>query len=245
MELVVSNVSNTSFVTPHFIEELGCEGLTLHEVARSLGIEFKHAKECLEKNLEDYTAVEVSTQQAIQEVTGHSYARTIKSYVLSTEDAKFFVSGYNNEIGKSYRKFLIQCEKALLQTRQPVKPPTQLELAKQVVQLLEMQEHQVKVLTTSQRNNANLTHENKKLKLAMNGFADIMSINQYVTALQLTTRRNTNSLVARLKKMGLRTTQKMIAGCQWPTTFFGINDLEANKQMIIDFCEYGNKTGNN
>lgn len=44
-----------------------------------------------------------------------------------------------------------------------------LELAKHVVMLLEMQEHQIKALETSQRNNASLTLEVKKLRLALQG----------------------------------------------------------------------------
>lgn len=107
------SLQQSSFVQPHFIEALGEEGLTLHEVAQSLDIEFKEAKRVLEKNLSDYTAVEFSTQQEIQEVTGHSYNRTVNSYYLTIEDAKFFVAGYNNETGKAYRRYLIDCERQM------------------------------------------------------------------------------------------------------------------------------------
>jgi phage anti-repressor protein len=113
-----------NFIAPHYITELGEEGLTLHEIAQSLGIQLKHAKEALEKNLNDYSAVEISTQQEIREVTGHSYNRKVNSYVLTTEDAKFFVAGYNNDIGKSYRRYLIQCEKAVHKLAQRVRELT-------------------------------------------------------------------------------------------------------------------------
>lgn len=118
-------LTHSNFVSPHYIEELGEEGLTLHEIAQSLGIEFKEAKRVLEKNLSDYSAVEISTQQEIQEVTGFTYSRKVNSYVLNTEDAKFFVAGYNNDIGKAYRRYLIQCEKAvqkLAKVRQELTP---------------------------------------------------------------------------------------------------------------------------
>jgi hypothetical protein len=108
-------VPQSTFVTPHYIQELGEEGLTLHEVAKSLGIEVKHAKVAYELSSEDYSGVEVSTHQTIQEVTGFSYVREVKSYALSTDDAKFFVASYRNEVGKAYLRFLIQCEKAVLQ----------------------------------------------------------------------------------------------------------------------------------
>jgi hypothetical protein len=64
-------MTQSKFIAPHYITELGEEGLTLHEIAQSLGIQFKHAKEALEKNLSDYSTVEISTQQEIREVTGH------------------------------------------------------------------------------------------------------------------------------------------------------------------------------
>jgi phage anti-repressor protein len=104
----------SSFVAPHFIPELGEEGLTLHEVAQSLEIEFKEAKRVLEKNINDYSTVEIST------VVNRGFAgqQEVTSYALNTEDAKFFVAGYNNGVGKSYRRFLIQCEKAVMQIAQ-------------------------------------------------------------------------------------------------------------------------------
>lgn len=117
-------LAHSNFIAPHYIEELGEEGLTLHEIAQSLGIQFKHAKEALEKNLSDYNAVEISTQQEIQEVTGFTYARKVNSYALTTEDAKFFVAGYNNAIGKAYRRYLIQCEKAVHRLAQQVREMT-------------------------------------------------------------------------------------------------------------------------
>lgn len=99
---------NGSFVAPHYISELGEEGLTLHEIAQSLGIEFKEAKRVLEKNINDYMTVEISTVVN----RGFMGQQETSSYALTTEDAKFFVAGYNNDIGKSYRRYLIRYEKA-------------------------------------------------------------------------------------------------------------------------------------
>ena len=86
----------SQFVSPSPRSELNGElGLDLHEIARSLGIPFGHAKTKLEKDLEDYpTGVKILIQQLIHEVTGHSYTKEVESYVLSVEDAKFFVAGY-------------------------------------------------------------------------------------------------------------------------------------------------------
>lgn len=113
-------LTHSNFVAPHYIEELGEEGLTLHEIAQSLQIEFKHAKEALEKNLNDYSTVEISALVN----RGFMGPQEVKSYALTTEDAKFFVAGYNNAIGKAYRRYLIQCEKAVHKLAQQVRELT-------------------------------------------------------------------------------------------------------------------------
>jgi phage anti-repressor protein len=101
----------SQFVSPSSRPELNGElGLDLHEIAQSLGAEFKHVKAAFEKNINDYTGVEFSTHVDQGPIRGMV---EVKSYVLSVEDAKFFVAGYNNEVGKAYRRWLIQCEKKL------------------------------------------------------------------------------------------------------------------------------------
>lgn len=107
---MTATTTETRFVKPHFIEELGEEGLTLHEVAQSLQIQFKHAKEALEKNINDYSLVEISAYVDKGPIRG---TVEVSSYALTTDDAKFFVAKYNNEIGKSYLRYLLQCEKAV------------------------------------------------------------------------------------------------------------------------------------
>ena len=133
-------VQGSSFVAPHFISELGCEGLTLHEVAKSLGIEFKHAKEAFTKNINKYDGVKISAS------SGNPINPTVETYVLCTDDAKLFVASYNNDLGWAYRKFLIQCEKAIM------KIPTMLEYAK--------------ALIVSEEKNATLQLESQEQKLA-------------------------------------------------------------------------------
>lgn len=104
-------VSNYSFVKPHFIPELGAEGLSLKEIAASLGIEYKHAKEAYDKNVSDYTGVEISTAVDSGPIRG-----TVQVMVphLTTDDAKFFVTQSRTSAGKSYCRFLIECEKVAL-----------------------------------------------------------------------------------------------------------------------------------
>jgi hypothetical protein len=73
-----------------------------------LGISFGHAKVAYEKNSSDYSGIEISIP------SGNPVNPIVLSYSLTTEDAKFFVAGYNNETGKAYRRFLISCERKLL-----------------------------------------------------------------------------------------------------------------------------------
>lgn len=109
---------HSNFIAPHYIDELGEEGLTLHEIAKSLDITFGHAKAAYEKNINDYSGIEISTP------SGNPVNPTVLSYALTTEDAKFFVAGYNNDIGKAYRRYLIQCEKAVHKLAQQVRELT-------------------------------------------------------------------------------------------------------------------------
>jgi phage anti-repressor protein len=116
MESAMTDLIPSQFVSPSSRPELNGElGLDLHEIAKSLGAEFKHVKAAYEKNINDYSGVEYSAS------SGNPVNPFVQSYVLSVEDAKFFVAGYNNEVGKAYRRWLIQCEKKLDQTNLLIK----------------------------------------------------------------------------------------------------------------------------
>jgi hypothetical protein len=97
-------VSNATFVKPHFIAELGGEGLSLKDIAASLGIEYKHAKEAYDKNASDYSGVEISTP------SGNPVNPFVMVPHLTTDDAKFYVTQSRTPAGKGYCRFLIECE---------------------------------------------------------------------------------------------------------------------------------------
>ena len=226
-------VPEVSFVKPHFIKELGEEGLTLHEVAKSINIEFKHAKEKIERMIEK-GRITVAVYTTSNETNGLD----VKSYYLNTDNAKFFVAKWDSDIGDAYTKFLIQCEKAVEKMQTVIKLPTQLELAKQVVQLLEQQEHQIKALETSQQNNAKLTKENKKLRLNLQGKSEYMSINQYKITLGIKSNKCTNRLVQALKEFGHTNYEKRILGdIPYPTCCFNIEFLEEQTALIKKYFE--------
>jgi len=224
-------VPNNGFVAPRFIEELGCEGLTLHEVAKSLEIQFCHAKENLMKNIKHYSGIEVSipSSNPVNPIT--------KSYVLSTDDAKLFVSSYQNDIGFAYRKFLIQCEKALL-TPKPIKLPTPVEFAKLLLASAEREEHLTQALQTSQSKNSLLTREVKKLRLNLQGKNEFMSISQWKAALRIKSKKNTNSLVRDLKLQGKDNYElRMLGECDFPTACFKVEFLEEQAVFIDNYFE--------
>ena len=110
-----------SFVQPHFIEALGEDGLSAHEIAMALGVDVEHVHEKLKRGkwksvtswndcLTLYTI-----QQEIQEVTGHTYKRETESYALKTKAAKAFVARWENNLGDSYLDFLLECEKVAIE----------------------------------------------------------------------------------------------------------------------------------
>jgi hypothetical protein len=188
----MSNVVDASsrFIKPAPKVELqGRLGLTLHEVAESLGITFSHAKQKLE-NREfideisrvgelvpgiDMTVIAMATQHEIQEDTGHKYSRDVRSYALSTDAAKFFVAKYDNEIGRTYLGFLIKQEKEWQIVQENLENPKMARaFAKALLDRADAQEAYEKVaakcahlnrcLTTSQVRNGSVTKENNKLK---------------------------------------------------------------------------------
>lgn len=102
------------FVSPSPRSELNGElGLDHYQIAKSLGAEPADIKRALDKNRNDYSLMETSTIVDAGPIRGKM---EVPLYILSLEDAKFFVAGYNNEVGKAYRRWLIQCEKKLDQT---------------------------------------------------------------------------------------------------------------------------------
>ena len=106
----------SQFVSPSPRSELNGElGLDLHEIAKSLGARFADVKEKYLRMEKDNRIKGVAYTAHVDQGPIRGMVE-VKSYVLSVEDAKFFVAGYNNEVGKAYRRWLIQCEKKLDQT---------------------------------------------------------------------------------------------------------------------------------
>lgn len=80
----------------------------MHQIAVSLGVKFNDAKRRFEElqSQGEITGAGYLAKQLIQEVTGHSYQREVESYVLTTDDAKFLVTQYQNKVGRDFSNWI-------------------------------------------------------------------------------------------------------------------------------------------
>lgn len=251
----MTDLVSSQFVSPSPRAELNGElGLDLHEIAQSLGAEFKHVKAKLEKDLLDYpSSAEISTQQLIQEVTGHSYTKEVKSYILNVEDAKFFVAGYNNEIGKAYRRHLIQCEKKLTTTAFQLETMftnpehgvlvfqkmAQLKSEKESAEIRAKQAEATKAQISSSREAkalGKLSAATKKIKAleALNERLSHGQDDEYVPYDAYRQLRNTeklsnhekSTLFKIMESCGMKPVMKVIGGGPYPTKCFKVSDFD-------------------
>jgi hypothetical protein len=99
--------SELSFVKPSEKPELNGEvGLTLHEIAKSLQVNYADARKKLERMIESNR---IKSSQEYASFNDFTKLET-RCYALPITEAKFFVAKYNNEIGDAYTRFLIACE---------------------------------------------------------------------------------------------------------------------------------------
>lgn len=168
----------TSFVAPYALESNpDVVGVSLHDIAKSLGARFNDVKVrflSLKTEGEFGSETAITVQQEIQEVTGHGYTREVDSFFLPLDDARFFVTQYQNQVGRAYCRFLIQRENILDATDEALKDPTTARrfavalMARAEAQIaLEKSQavvaHVTKSLTTSQVRNGGLTREKNKM----------------------------------------------------------------------------------
>jgi hypothetical protein len=253
MSIVSSPVSN--FVTSSVKEHLGGkEGLDLHEIAKSLQIEFKHAKRDLtdrgmmeRMTAQGFSCVPFGTKQLIQEVTGHSYEREVESFVLDIDAAKFFVAKYNNPIGDAYLAFLIKqesrLETLLSDPENAVKVFQRLaDIQKQLNQQKELVVHTQALLTSSQRNTASQTRKVHALE------AELRQINRMVSMAQWTVLRRPSFMIGIEPKKITQVVREMIIaqgheplkqtiiGDKWPSWTFKISWLDENTDRIASLA---------
>jgi hypothetical protein len=156
---------------------------------------------------------------------------------------------------------LIECEKAVLRLAGNTSPAlsidTAMALANQAYQalLIERAEkdralaqaaYQDKALTSSQVNNAKLTRkvnalekDNHKLTLACAGQLEHMTIKQFMAAVGIISKKNTNALVMTLTELSLEQeleVKKIIIGDEkWPSKAFQAAFLNENINLITTY----------
>jgi len=96
------------FVAPHYIEELGCDGLTAEEIALSLNTNVKHVRQKLREGQNETLKSLKSAVSTLKNINGVEY----EEFFLSTAAAKFFVARYENEMGNAYLAYLLSLENA-------------------------------------------------------------------------------------------------------------------------------------
>lgn len=102
-------LKNDSFVKPHFIEELGDDGLTAEEIATSLGARPDKVREKLRSGISPTLKSLNLLIRRMKNINGLEY----DEFFLSTAAAKFFVARYDNVIGDGYLEYLIRLDMAV------------------------------------------------------------------------------------------------------------------------------------
>ena len=106
-----------TFVSPSPKPELNGEiGLTLSEIATSLGVQHTHAKDKLERMIKDNRIKGCHAYTFLHKNNGLH----VNSFVLTVRDAKFFVAKYDNDIGDGYTNFLLDLEDSFQTVRKTV-----------------------------------------------------------------------------------------------------------------------------
>lgn len=94
---------------PHYIEELGCDGLTAEDIARSLKTSVNNVRRKLREGNTDLLKLLNYQIRLMKNINGVEY----EDYYLSTPAAKVFVARYENETGDAYLEYLIRLDMAV------------------------------------------------------------------------------------------------------------------------------------
>jgi len=105
----LTTVSESGFISPHYIEELRCDGLTAEEIALSLGTLVGDVRRKLrEQPNETLKSLKLVISKKVN-VNGLEY----DEFFLSTAAAKFFVARYESEMGDGYLAYLVTLDMAV------------------------------------------------------------------------------------------------------------------------------------
>jgi hypothetical protein len=224
--------SEGSFVVPSARAELeGKPGLTVHEVAQSLGSRFQEVRDAVEREWDN-----ISELQTVSITTLHAgNGQEVQSYVLSVPAAQFIVARFGNKIGAAYCKYLIQQTQTLEQMEKACEESPELALkfaeavknralaALEAKRAREIAAHALKALTTSQVKNGLVTKENKQLK------TQVLALNE-----QVGNSRTYKTVKAMLKQLSGDASPSLVGKrCR------GISDLLGLDIRKIEDTQYG------
>lgn len=94
---------------PHYIEELGCDGLTAKEIAQSL----KTTVNKVRRKLRDGNTNLLKLLNYKIRLMRNTYGVEYEDYCLSTHAAEVFVARFKNEAGDAYLEYLIRRDMAV------------------------------------------------------------------------------------------------------------------------------------
>ena len=107
----MKSLAQSSYVEPYFIRELGCEGLTAADIAKSLSSEVSVVR----RKLTSRGFLDRIKRQGYQALpigfVNKGNGLEFTEYVLDIDASKFFVGKYDSETGDDYLAFLITLEK--------------------------------------------------------------------------------------------------------------------------------------
>lgn len=120
----------STFVEPYTQAALdGKEGLTSVDIARALGAQHRDVKLSIKRLSDEDSAFCVQTQKS---VTG---GRPVEMFILNVQDAKMVVATYQNAIGRAYLRFLLACERIVLEAV----PKLQATIANQAARIAQLE----------------------------------------------------------------------------------------------------------
>jgi hypothetical protein len=101
-----------AFIKPTYFESLGEEGLTAKDIADSLGVGLRSVHQKIKRQWDEEKDQDFRVITNV--IANDSNGLPVESYVFTTMAAKAFVARWRSDVGDSYLKFLLQCEKAVL-----------------------------------------------------------------------------------------------------------------------------------
>jgi phage antirepressor YoqD-like protein len=182
---------SVNFVRPIFYSELGCEGLSLHQIADSLGVDFQTVKVKIQRMV-DSSRITALSYKACVKISTLRGDKEINSFLLTIEEAKFFVAKWDSELGDAYTRFLIECEKKLLNIIQTsVKQPVQPVVPTNLIEALELS---VKILKENEQIQLTLASKESELAISEEIIDDLSNVKDLYTRKEVVAKLRIKSL---------------------------------------------------